>query len=761
MPSDLPPTAPALPSPTAGRNSKRTSSIVRQLLTQYLLLTTFAVIAVSLLSIIVLRYFLINKAIDQLSTIVSSKEYLISQTLRAERESATYAAREFETRRSFDAQGARRGLEQIMREFHEQQVAVHISTFFDASGRAIATSASASGAKISDDDQPLMLPATPPSGTMLIPSVGSFSEWRNTDVFTAIRSMTGSLLGTLAIRFDSSPLFAELAQSGRDDNMNNLWVFRKNGTKLELFYDSQDFVSTPDDLSAPEPDGAFIQRVFGKSGVYSGNDESGYSIAAAYQVIPSTEWEIVGEMSYDAILAGVGKFTVTLLILDFFLILLVTTFSYRLSKDLTSPLVRLAKTMRELRPGNWTFTRSVFTGNEVEVLDEVGADLASRLRTTYEHLEEEVSARTAELKKQSILDRTILENIAYGVFVMDTKDVVTQVNPAACQLLMLTAEEIVGKSVSDLFRFYAKGKPLEGEHPIAAALKNNEQHTQFLQLLQSDRGLLPVSLSVRPLCQGNICTGSVAILQDLREQKRMDEMKSEFISIASHQLRTPLASVRWYLELLQTDDGAHYTEDQLSFLKQIDHSAKRMADLLDELMRISHLEEGEIRTEWKEFDIVEMMQQVSEEFEPLAAKKGLQSEFVLPKEPLNIKSDPVLLHIVLQNLFTNAAKYSKEKTTIHFALERKGDDIAVSVRDEGIGIPLAEQPHIFQKFFRAKNAKEIVVDGNGLGLFLSKMIMENLGGDLSFVSVPDHGTTFTILLPTDGEAKKGATKPAA
>lgn len=717
---------PATTSPT------RRKSIRTAMLTQSIVLIAFAVAVLSLLSILVLRSFLIHRTFDQLSSVVASKEHLISTRLEQSWETTNDLVLKIE---KVPEQQRENTLTELREALGTQNISVSGIALFDATKTVIHAVGS-----------PLLEPITLPTETYQVPTLGKRHEWNGSVAYAPLHASGGAIVGALGVRYDATPLFSALAQMDGSPIDTTLWILQKEGKHTNVLFASQYENQTVGRDALPHGQN-FARSILDTSGIYSGKNDFGEEIIASYANIPSLGWEIVAITSSAYVLSGVQTYAVTLLAIDFFLVLLATVFSSSLSRQLSSPILRLSEAMRKLRPGHWTLERSVFTGDEVEVLDTVAADLSARLRTTYEHLEEEVAARTAELKQQYLLDRTILENISYGVFVMDTEGTVTEANPAACKLLMLERSDILGKQEQDLFHFFLKGKPVTDEHPIRAMLDTKEHLERRMHLKQNDGSLLPIAVSVMPLSQVDTSTGSIAIVQDLREQNHIDEMKSEFISLASHQLRTPLSSVRWYLELLSTDTDAHFTDDQRSFLDQIDHAAKRMAELLDELMRIAHLEDGQIRTEWKTFDIAQWLRQISEEFEPIAAKRGLTSTLSIPDEEITISSDPVLLHIVLQNFFTNAAKYSPTNTTVRLELKQQGEMLSIAVTDNGMGIPSEDQPHIFEKFFRAKNAKKSVVEGTGLGLYLSKMIIENLGGSLSFVSVPEKGTTFTMQLP--------------
>jgi PAS domain S-box-containing protein len=449
------------------------------------------------------------------------------------------------------------------------------------------------------------------------------------------------------------------------------------------------------------------------------------------------------------VLWGSNEFIKTLLVLDLFLLLLAGIFARILARELTAPIKRLTAAMQRLRPKHWGFHRTVRTGDEVETLDRVAADLSQRLSLTYDHLEEEVAHRTQELKERYLLDRAILEEIEYGVFVADAKGSMTAVNPCGTRLLGQQEKDVVGKRAEEVLHFVSGNDILTKErHPLLASLRSHKsfrsRKEQRLSLLRKDGSFLPVNLSLSPLLQGNRIVGIVAIVQDCEEENRVDLMKSEFITLASHQLRTPLSSLRWYLELMRSEKDQ---KTQKSCLAQMESDARRMAGLLDDLLHVAHLEGGEIKVEKRAFDAVKFLRQLVKEWQLLAEQKHLSCILSVPQSTVTLVSDPTLVSLVLQNLFMNAVKYSPEGSEIHIGLRRERTHLSLSVADSGMGIAPEEQKNVFQKFFRAKNARKADAEGSGLGLYLAKTITEHLGGRITFTSRSAKGTTFIIRLP--------------
>ncbi|HYF05887.1 MAG TPA: HAMP domain-containing sensor histidine kinase [Patescibacteria group bacterium] len=238
-----------------------------------------------------------------------------------------------------------------------------------------------------------------------------------------------------------------------------------------------------------------------------------------------------------------------------------------------------------------------------------------------------------------------------------------------------------------------------------------------------------------------------------------DDVKSEFVALVSHQLRTPLSAIRWYSEMLMSGDAGELNDKQKKLVKEIYRGTKRMVELISALLDVSRIELGTFAVEPEETDLAEIAASSISELSPAILEKGLEiSQQYDPGVP-HVYMDPRHARIILQNLLTNAAKYTPTggKISVHIS-KAEPDNVKIEIADTGYGIPTDAQDKVFTKLFRANNIKAKDTTGSGLGLYLVKQIMLHNGGEISFSSVLDQGTTFTILLPlqTKAPVRKGA-----
>jgi two-component system sensor histidine kinase/response regulator len=231
-------------------------------------------------------------------------------------------------------------------------------------------------------------------------------------------------------------------------------------------------------------------------------------------------------------------------------------------------------------------------------------------------------------------------------------------------------------------------------------------------------------------------------LDDVTARKEAEQLKADFVSFVTHQLRTPLSGIRWMLELAR---DANLDAETASFLADAQASAERLIGLVNDLLDIARLEAGRLTMQPEPVDLGEMVKSVSAELAPLARAKYHQVDIEGSAPPTF--ADRQLARQAVLNLFSNAIKYTPDQGRISIELDYDDRDVRLSVTDTGIGISPNAQRRLFEKFYRAENAQMIDTEGTGLGLYLVKLIAERSGGSVSCHSVERQGSTFTLRLP--------------
>jgi signal transduction histidine kinase len=236
--------------------------------------------------------------------------------------------------------------------------------------------------------------------------------------------------------------------------------------------------------------------------------------------------------------------------------------------------------------------------------------------------------------------------------------------------------------------------------------------------------------------------------RDITEHKKIDQMKTDFITIASHQLRTPLTGVKWISELLLKGKVGRLNTEQREMVGHLIESNERMVVLVNDLLNVSRIEAGKMDVlESKQEDMIAFIHSIIEELTPVAAKKNVTIIFSSHPPQLEISFDAGKLRQAMVNVVSNAIKYSPEKSKVELGVKNTATAIVFSCQDQGIGIPPTEQGRLFEKFFRASNALKYQAEGSGLGLYITNSLVGLHGGKLWFESKEGQGTTFYISLP--------------
>lgn len=237
------------------------------------------------------------------------------------------------------------------------------------------------------------------------------------------------------------------------------------------------------------------------------------------------------------------------------------------------------------------------------------------------------------------------------------------------------------------------------------------------------------------------------ITRSVEHLAEANRMKAEFISIATHELRSPLANLKWIIELLVSGkivkDKKKYTE----YLRLLKENIYRMQESVSDLLIISRIEASKLPLKEKKVNMVSLVKSLISDYQDYAESSNVKMVFSSPEELPEIYSDPLQIKLIIENLLDNAIRYIGEKGEVVISLSREKNKIKFSIKDDGIGIPEEDQRYIFQKFFRAKNARNYQTQGSGLGLYIAKSIIKRLSGKTGFHSQESIGSTFWFLLP--------------
>jgi signal transduction histidine kinase len=246
---------------------------------------------------------------------------------------------------------------------------------------------------------------------------------------------------------------------------------------------------------------------------------------------------------------------------------------------------------------------------------------------------------------------------------------------------------------------------------------------------------------------GIIFVISQSVTSGFERLAQANKMKTEFVSIASHQLRTPLAAIRWTLNLLTDGRLGQMTPEQNNYIGLIKEGNERMVRLVNDLLDVSRIEMGKMVLVPRQTNLYILIKKTLDGFALFAQSHNITLSMDAPETLPNVLTDPEKINLVIQNLVDNAIKYTKEKGEIKITMSQEKGFLKTAVKDTGVGIPKKQQKFIFQKFFRSDNALKNQTMGTGLGLFIAKSVVEESKGKIWFESEPEKGTTFFFTLP--------------
>ena len=400
---------------------------------------------------------------------------------------------------------------------------------------------------------------------------------------------------------------------------------------------------------------------------------------------------------------------------------------------------------------SWTFEKSPDFRNLVLA---VGKNI-----TNEKAAQSELILKNRAIAEEKAKTDAMLENIGDGIIGINDTGEIIFVNGQTTKMLGFDESELIGKPFfHTVIALDDKGNPAPIERrPIHHAFKNNVNVTSRELSYKAKSGkAIAVSITASPVMLQGMLIGGVIVFRDITKEKEVDRMKTEFISLASHQLRTPLSAMKWFSEMLIDGDTGELNPEQKEIVNNIYQSNERMIQLVNALLNISRIESGRIIIDPVPTNLKELIDSVVLELQPKIMEKkhhlGVSVHEGLP----TINIDPKLIRHVYMNLLTNAVKYTPAEGEIVVMISRSGDEIISQISDNGYGIPELQKEHVFQKFFRADNIVKVETDGTGLGLYLIKSIVHSSGGRIWFESEEGKGSTFWFSLPITGsQPKKG------
>jgi PAS domain S-box-containing protein len=342
--------------------------------------------------------------------------------------------------------------------------------------------------------------------------------------------------------------------------------------------------------------------------------------------------------------------------------------------------------------------------------------------------------------------RMLYENSPVPYFLMDDSGSIHNPNKATWRFFEGTKEEC------EVMNFYQSIENVTGNENSASLFKSKiERGLPITSTEMSIRGFSGSTrwalVSIYSLDRSHpVPYKHLVTLIDVTKEKQSEQVKSDFLLLASHQLRTPMTTIKWYTDYLLNTPNMEMGEIVREYLGEINIGNERMIELVNTLLTVSRLEMGTLAPEYAPVNLNKVLQDVLTELTPDIKKRGTLVE-VSTNGDDKLVTDKQMVRIAIHNLLTNAIKYSPQGGRVTVSFNFASNGCTLEVTDNGCGIPVEDQGKIFTKMFRASNAKKVSTAGTGLGLHLTRSFVEKLGGSIDFSSMQNKGTTFTIALP--------------
>jgi len=440
---------------------------------------------------------------------------------------------------------------------------------------------------------------------------------------------------------------------------------------------------------------------------------------------------IIMESNIESVHSQITEITLIFLRASLIAIVLSAILANIVSKALTDPIREMQVKAKAIAEGDYSGEVAVYGTDELGLLAQNINELSEEVESGQERIE-------AERRR---LD-SVLGNMSEGVIATNRRGEIDVVNNMATQMLSASSEAIIGQNILTIL-------DIEEDHNLRELVEINKDLTIDFETDETSI-ILRTSFSLIQSESGYI-SGVVCVLRDVTEEEKIEEERKQFVSNVSHELRTPLTSMRSYIEALI--DGAWKDKDLAPrFLGVAQSETDRMIRMIQDLLHLSRIDSGKSEINKELLDITALFTQVINRFKMLLDSEDYQDnnytiEYDLIDEAIFVDIDPDRMVQVFDNILNNSIKYSPDGGTIKTKMQIIDEEVIISIKDEGIGIPKDDIDHIFDRFYRVDRARSRAMGGTGLGLAISREVVEQHGGRIWAESVEEKGTTFYIALP--------------
>ena len=713
----------------------RSDSIRRRLTILMLIIGLAPTLVIGWVSFITTSNELYSKTVDQLTSTASKQEQKINGLLQQRQESATSLTNRFDLQSALGGylrtgvEADRAQLGKILQDIKVQSTDTQSLTITNLQGKILATTVEGQDgkalptqdyaipnnqqsavtvrkddrdgvarlyitSKISVNKQELGVVVAVYRIDDIIAAVQDYTGLGNTgETVVAGKDATGNAVSLFPLRFNTD--------AALNQNLNSLSLFQENdATKTSVDYRNHEVIVAP-------------------------------------RSIGLADWVIATKIDTDEALAPIVQLRgtlVTLLVLSSIAVFIIALW---LTGYFTKPILLLAEIAQRIGKGDLSARINLQRRDEIGLLGENINAMGTSLKDFVTRIESERN------RLEVVLNSTIESIVA-----IDKDGTILIANRAVLGLTQTTQSDIVGKKIQDIFTWTHDLQPVVIDYAAEGVHTHNDLEytdkagtTHFVRII-----VARVSTE-----QGSHAPQTIVTIHDETKTRELENMKIDFVSMAAHELRTPLASLRGYIELITYKEGDHVSPEVGKYLKQALKSSNELGGLINNLLDVTRIERGTLTLSMEKVDLASIVSQATTDLRFSAEDKGITLGYDGLTSGTFVLADAIAIREVINNLLSNAIKYTKTGGAITVKLTHDAQSAAVHVRDDGMGIPSKALPYLFTKFYRVHGGLDSGSTGTGLGLFISKSIIERHNGTIGVQSQEGVGSEFTFTLPLANE----------
>ncbi len=493
-----------------------------------------------------------------------------------------------------------------------------------------------------------------------------------------------------------------------------------------------------------------IEKREGTLGLYS--DYRGIPVFGASACI-NHNWILLAEIDQAEVFEGLRKIVTDILFVSIIVMMIALILAFILTSGITNSIKKLSEVVRVIALGDFSKRVEVRSDDEMGEFADILNDMTGKLEQSHADLEAEIIISQSQAKDLEKF-KLAVDSASDLVTITDGDGTILYVNKSIERVTGFHSEEVIGKNPS----LWGKQMSAEFYEKMWDAIKVKRVTFACEVTNKKKNGDAYISeLHIVPLVnEDGEVDFFVGVERDITKLKEVDKAKNEFISLASHQLLTPLTTVSWFTETLLRGSANKLEDKDKKYLEDIYRINKNMIELVRALLDVSRIELGVFSIEPEPVNLVSIIDDVLKELSQKSESKKLNIVKEYKEIPI-MNMDPNLTKIILQNIIGNAVKYTPEKGTIKIEVDKQDSNILMKISDTGYGIPKDEQVKLFSKFFRSSNAKK-KEEGTGLGLYIARSIVDHSGGKIWFESEENKGSVFYVEFPAEGMKRKEGEK---